>query len=264
MITSNPDPFQTKDLISQKKRFLTTQIHLLNSPLEAISQHTSNAPSIPESELDRIKDKVNQKIKSTNQKRYFLQSQSHVVEQIESLYWQECLREGLPTRKSETVIKKDIDLCDSYELRKLSQTYNDVVAERQSLPASKRRKTATFHTESEEDSEIEDQPEEKMTYLLLREQLLEDSTKRDKLQQKIAALKKLRALIEPFEDPKENVQPNLMTKDNTEIKNELSRMKILMARVGTNLASDLDQGQTDTGQISQMDGKAKLNQILNP
>ena len=41
-------------------------------------------------------------------------------------------------------------------------------------------------------------------------------------------------MLEPFRDPQVNVQPNLVTKDG-ELKTELDRMRVLIARVASGL-----------------------------
>lgn len=50
-------------------------------------------------------------------------------------------------------------------------------------------------------------------------------------QKKLAQYKHLQSLLDPFRNPQENIQPNLVTKDG-ELSKELDRMKLLMARVG--------------------------------
>jgi hypothetical protein len=48
-------------------------------------------------------------------------------------------------------------------------------------------------------------------------------------------LQHLQRLIEPFEDPQKDVQPNLITKDG-ELVQELDKMRMLVARVGGRIA----------------------------
>jgi hypothetical protein len=48
--------------------------------------------------------------------------------------------------------------------------------------------------------------------------------------QRLAQFKRLQQLLKPFENPQENIQPNIVTRDG-ELGRELDRMRILMARV---------------------------------
>jgi hypothetical protein len=53
---------------------------------------------------------------------------------------------------------------------------------------------------------------------------------RDALKKRLARYEQLKKLIEPFEEPQKNVQPNLVTRDG-ELSQELDRMRVLLARV---------------------------------
>jgi hypothetical protein len=61
--------------------------------------------------------------------------------------------------------------------------------------------------------------------------------------QKLAQYRKLGGLVEPFRDPQVNVQPNLVTKDG-ELKTELDRMRVLIAKVASGLQGSEGAGAT--------------------
>lgn len=75
-------------------------------------------------------------------------------------------------------------------------------------------------------------------------------------------MKQLRQLLEPFQDPQENIQPNLVTKDG-ELSKELERMKVLLARVGEKMV-DLKKREGDSGvaREEEWDEKRKIEAIL--
>jgi Kinetochore complex Fta4 of Sim4 subunit, or CENP-50 len=49
-------------------------------------------------------------------------------------------------------------------------------------------------------------------------------------QKRLAQYKQLESLLEPFKNPQENIQPNLVTRDG-ELVREIDRMRMLVARV---------------------------------
>lgn len=73
------------------------------------------------------------------------------------------------------------------------------------------------------------------SYRQLRERLTALDTKRQQRQRRLDQLQHLRRLLEPFEDPQKDIQPNLITKDG-ELIQELERMRMLVARVGGRVA----------------------------
>jgi len=73
------------------------------------------------------------------------------------------------------------------------------------------------------------------SYRQLRERLTTLDAKRQQRQRRLDQLQHLRRLLEPFEDPQKDIQPNLITKDG-ELIQELERMRMLVARVGGRVA----------------------------
>ncbi|CAI7632291.1 unnamed protein product [Penicillium bialowiezense] len=71
---------------------------------------------------------------------------------------------------------------------------------------------------------LEASEDEHISYRQLRERLTALDTKRQQRQRRLDQLQHLRRLLEPFEDPQKDIQPNLITKDG-ELVQELERMR---------------------------------------
>lgn len=257
-------------ITAQKKTFLTTQIRHLGAPLTL----PSTSSSIPDPTLEKIVESTNKKITAHNRLVFGIQSQSHVVQQLDSLYWNDALADGLPSRKAETCVKRETDLTDSkHGLRTIPVLWEDVTLG-DSGRASKRRRIAerdqadsneednSVNAEENDDEHIDDADDYEHLHVKLSTQI----DRRDQLRGRLAQLKKLQALLEPFEDPIVNIQPNLITRDNKELDNELARMRILMAKVGSGLQRRTLQtdsrGSTQPNQNIQSD-KERLNDLLS-
>ena len=73
------------------------------------------------------------------------------------------------------------------------------------------------------------------SYRQLREQLTALDMRRQQRQRRLDQLQHVQRLLEPFEDPQKDIQPNLITKDG-ELVQELDKMRMLVARVGGRIA----------------------------
>lgn len=67
-------------------------------------------------------------------------------------------------------------------------------------------------------------------YKRLRERLTNLDNQRQQRQRRLDQLRLLQRLLEPFRQPQDNVQPNLVTRDG-ELVRELEKMRMLVARV---------------------------------
>lgn len=71
---------------------------------------------------------------------------------------------------------------------------------------------------------------------------------RQQRRQRLDQLRRLQDLLEPFGNPQENIQPNLVKRDG-ELVQELEKMRMLAARVGgrieRNKAMSFNQGSQD-------------------
>lgn len=72
--------------------------------------------------------------------------------------------------------------------------------------------------------------EDAKRYAALRTRLVEAARRRDAQRRRVEGYRGLKKLVEPLESARENVQPNLVTKDG-ELSRELDRMRVLCARV---------------------------------
>lgn len=237
-------------IAAHKKAFLTTQIRRLGTPLT----RGSYDDLLPAATVDKIIESCNKRITAHNHRTFFTESRANVVQQIADLYVEDALKDGLPSQKAETCIRRGVDLTDTAAV--LPESWSDVVLDSIDAENGRVRKRRRIERSTEEPgdpenptSDVDDDEsvaedeyreaetsEEAESYSQLRAQLVSKIEYRDQLRRKLAEMKRLQNLLEPFEDPKQNIQPNLVTKDNKELEQELSKMRILMAKVGSNLS----------------------------
>lgn len=99
-------------------------------------------------------------------------------------------------------------------------------------------------------------------YKQLQARLTKLNEQRQAQQKTLAQYKHLQSFLEPFKNPQENVQPNLVTKDG-ELSKELDRMKLLMARVGEKVIGlqGADRVYADRHEV-ELDSQEKLAALL--
>jgi hypothetical protein len=83
---------------------------------------------------------------------------------------------------------------------------------------------------AEADDDDDDDDDAARRYRALSERLTALAQQRDRQQRRLASYRHLHALLEPFTNARETVQPNLVTRDG-ELAKELERMRVLLARV---------------------------------
>lgn len=76
----------------------------------------------------------------------------------------------------------------------------------------------------------------------LRERLIALDDQRQQQRRRLDQLQHLQQLLEPFQDPQKNIQPNLVTRDG-ELVQELEKMRMLVARVGGRIAQQQKSGR---------------------
>jgi hypothetical protein len=76
----------------------------------------------------------------------------------------------------------------------------------------------------------------------LRERLIALDDQRQQRRRRLDQLQHLQQLLEPFQDPQKNIQPNLVTRDG-ELVRELEKMRMLVARVGGRIAQQKKSGR---------------------
>ena len=203
-------------IISSKSSFLNAQTRLLSAPLQLSSTYRTTLyasdSALSSKAVSDIVNKVNDKIRAHNRLVFAPQSIRHVAEQIETLYWNE-VREDLRDRSAEgdlVAVERDVELSEEGTLV-LPEDLEDAMLE-----------------EGETDAE------EAERYARLRAQLVALSERRDGSRRKLQSYEKMKELLEPYEDPQKNIQPNLVTKDG-ELSKELDRMRVLLARVNARM-----------------------------
>lgn len=80
-------------------------------------------------------------------------------------------------------------------------------------------------------------------YQQLRERLNSLDQLRQQRHRRLEQLQYLQQLVKPFQNPQENVQPNLITRDG-ELAQELEKMRMLVARVGGRVAQQKPKKST--------------------
>lgn len=100
-------------------------------------------------------------------------------------------------------------------------------------------------------------------YQQLRERLAGLDSQRQQRQRRLDQLQHLRRLLEPFEDPQKDIQPNLITKDG-ELVQELEKMRMLVARVGGRIAQQKrSSGALETYDYSLPGSDQRLEALLD-
>lgn len=183
------------------------------------------------------------------------------------MYWRDVLSQGLPVTKAETLVGRNVDLTDKSGVHGLEGGWEQVAVVVDEQDSS----TATASQQQDEQQRKET---EKERYSILHEALKSRVTRRDHLRKKLSALKRLRGQLEMFEDPKENVQPNLVGfggGGNKEVESELARMRVLLVKAEGTIRENRQrggegQGQGNRGQEEQtekgLDREDRLQRVL--
>ncbi|KAI4672889.1 uncharacterized protein J4E78_001392 [Alternaria triticimaculans] len=201
-------------VVEQKQRFLQTRKHILSRPIPPSERLRTLAQDggIELSVMKGVLDKVNRDLKQHSRKVYSRQMIEHVVEQIDILYWDSGAQHAdddnedahtsssLPENDAHTLYQKD-DLTLDENIAKLPTTWPDRDAQ---------------VTQDE--------------YLSSVSRLQELSAHRQTLQNRLNTYRTLLSLLEPYRNPKENIQPNLVWKD-APLASELAKTRTLAIRV---------------------------------
>ncbi|KAB8232657.1 hypothetical protein ETB97_009306 [Aspergillus alliaceus] len=198
----------TRTISELKSSFIRAQVRILSESLEAPEDWRSYAA---ESEEDALSDKVvgdvlqklNSALKQHNRIVYSSQAIQHVAQQIASLYWSSVSQAIRDQDSFESGVEKTVDLSNHMNITQLP-------------------------VELEDQSASE---EERRRYQELRERLVTLDNQRRRRRLRLDQLRRLQRLLEPFQEPQQNIQPNLVTR-NGELMQELEKMRMLVARVG--------------------------------
>ncbi|KAK4226508.1 putative kinetochore protein [Podospora fimiseda] len=218
---------QPPTIISLKQSFLQSQTRLLSQPFQPTrawrTQNTRTDSPLPEKAIDDALYKLNHLLSQHSRRVYAPQATRHVAEQIDALYLTFDSSLNSSSSSSPSELTTSTDLADP-----------EIIS---SLPLE--WESSTFSEEEE-------------TYKTLVKNLQNLSQQRESLQTRLAKLRGLQKLLEPFtnnnqEQEKEDealnnhVQENLVTR-NGEIEKELEKMRMLLARVGGRIGGMLRDG----------------------
>jgi hypothetical protein len=226
---------EAPSITQRKQTFLATQVRLLSAPLSVPASAYTSLPSLSDKSLTDLLAKVNEKIQANNRSVFPPQAQRHIAEQIHTLYWNEVLAEYTAARSAgteiagpqpgETMVRSELDLLSLDGATQLGETWDEVVA-------------VTGDGGVEEALRSRPGTEQfAQRYAEERAQLLELCRRRDEAEIKLARYRRLQEMLEPYKNPQENIQPNLVTRDG-ELSREMDRMRVLLARVTARMDGD--------------------------
>ncbi|CAN9244632.1 unnamed protein product [Alternaria alternata] len=199
-------------VVEQKQRFLQTRKHILSRGIPPSERLRTLAQDggIELSVMKGVLDKVNRNLKQHSRKVYSRQMIGHVVEQIDILYWESGAHHADDEEVNPPSDAHEDDTHALYQNDDL--TLDENIAK---LPT----------TWPDRDAEItQDQ------YLSSVSRLQELSARRQTLQNRLDTYRTLLSLLEPYRNPKENIQPNLVWKD-APLAPELTKTRTLAIRV---------------------------------
>ena len=155
---------------------------------------------------------------------YSTQTVRAVAEQIDNLYWNagEPQESELQESAEEMLIAQNLDLTCYGNIAKLPQEWPE---------------EDTTDCKPGNDDEVE-----RERYAELRLRLSTLSEKEQDQRRKIIMYKRLLEMLRPFQEPKDNIQPNLVTKDG-ELGKELEKMKVFMVRLAEKVKSSEANGR---------------------
>ncbi|PWY77467.1 kinetochore protein Fta4 [Aspergillus heteromorphus CBS 117.55] len=208
----------TRTIPELKSSFIRAQVRILSENLAPPEDWRNYAAETEEDDLsDKVVGDVLQKLNAVLKQHsrivYSSQAVQHVAQQITSLYW---------SSVNETISKPG-SLLKGVE---------------KSVDLSSHLNIAELPLELEDQSASE---EERARYQQLRERLTGLDSRRQQRQRRLDQLRQLQRLLEPFQEPQKNIQPNLVVRDG-ELAQELEKMRMLVARVG----GRIEQGKKKT------------------
>ncbi|KAJ6145751.1 hypothetical protein N7470_009646 [Penicillium chermesinum] len=229
----------TRTISELKSAFLRGQVRILSENLEPPEdwRHYAveiNDDELPDKVIEDVLHKVNQAAKQHNRVVYSSQAIHHVANQIASLYWSSVNQEAQNNSVSANGVDRTADLSRQVSITKLPQDLNG-------------------QGSSSDENE---------RYRLLREKLVSLDQQRQQKQRRLGQLRYLQKLLEPFNKPQENIQPNLVTRDG-ELAQELERMRMLVARVGGRIAQQKPRGDIQDGEYSLPGSSKRLEALMD-
>ncbi|KAL6711486.1 hypothetical protein ACN47E_004420 [Coniothyrium glycines] len=243
-------------VVEQKQLFLQTRKHFLSrgiAPSERLRTIATDC-GIELSVLKGVLDKVNRELKQHSRRVYSRQMIDHIVEQIDTLYWES----GTRRDDNDDAADNDTDAGDDPNTLYQSDdlTLDENIAK---LPATWPASNADFTQDD---------------YLTAVARLEALSAQRLTLQAKLNTYRTLLTLLEPYRKPKQSIQPNLVWKD-APLAPELMKTRTLAIRVAGRVSerfgdvqvpatADEEDGDVDmTGLDGRDEGKRKVAAVLS-
>ncbi|CAG7946789.1 unnamed protein product [Penicillium nalgiovense] len=230
----------TRTISELKSAFIWSQVRIFSESLDLPEDWRNYASETTEGDLsdkviEDVLHKVNAAAKQHNRVVYSSQAIHHVAQQIANLYWSSVSQEARRGDAFARGIEKTTDLSREMNIAKMP-----------------------VNLETQEASE-----EEHARYRELRERLVSLDSQRQQRQRRLDQLQHLRRLLEPFEDPQKDIQPNIITKDGELVK-ELEKMRMLVARVGGRIAQQKkSSGVPETYDYSLPGSDQRLEALLD-
>ena len=217
-------------ILDLKKSFLQNQIRILSSPFSPPSRWRDTAPltrehdPLPEKAVRDAMHKANVLLRQHIRSVYSTQTVRAVAEQIDNLYWNggEPQEGEVQESAEEMLIAQNLDLTYYGDIAKLSREWPE---------------EDTMDREPGNDDKVE-----RERYTELRSRLSTLSEKEQDQRRKIIMYKRLLEMLRPFQEPKVNIQPNLVTKDG-ELGKELEKMKVFTVRLAEKVKSSEANGR---------------------
>ncbi|KAI9891543.1 MAG: hypothetical protein M1814_002666 [Vezdaea aestivalis] len=187
-------------------------------------------------QLEEWESLVNQNLRVHNLATYSAQAVRHVAEALDALYW----AESEPDRNEDLgeALERGRDFRIDSHAEALPSEWPEEVYEEEVADAER--------------------------YQELQAQLLDLLERKQEAQRMLGTYRKLGGLLDPFNDPRNTIQPNLVTR-NGELAKELERMRILVARVGGRIGtlSSLTGKRADIQTSESVQGADKLNALFD-
>ncbi|WEW56680.1 hypothetical protein PRK78_002128 [Emydomyces testavorans] len=222
-----------------KLSFLRDQIRILSAALDPSEDWRDYGPEVEADIPDKVIDSVLQKSVNLvfgqhNRSVFSTQATHHVSQQIERLYMNS-IDPGLGENSSQgLMVEHGTDLTTHENIERLPDEWLE-------------KDVSAVNLER---------------YKLLREQLDSLSTERNKQRQRLVQYKQLKTLLEPFNAPQTNIQPNLVTKDS-QLAAELDRMRMLLAKLAARIKQvGQQQHNVSIAKPTAQDIDTKLAKIL--
>ncbi|OKL64651.1 hypothetical protein UA08_00794 [Talaromyces atroroseus] len=230
----------SRTILELKTSFIRNQVRILSTAIAPQEGWRGFAPEteddLSEKVVEEALQKLNAILKQHNRVVYSTQAIQHIVRQIESLYWNSVKSEILNPSQGLSGVEIGSDLSNHLVIEKLPSQYRG------------------------DDASIED----KERYKALHERLIALDNRRQAQQKRLAQYKQLEFLLEPFKNPHDNIQPNLITKDG-EIVREIDKMRMLVARVAGRIHNTrvIQTGEDNSTIIPSTDPGDRLAALLD-